>query len=101
LTERYIFLVDVGVLVKLREALVEPGRQPGVGLAEGVVGVLVIDGGVGMVVGGVETHQDVAGVGRVQEEAAEVSAALAQVLLRFKRVHGVAVFDGEHGDGRV
>jgi len=98
LAEEDVFLVDVGVLKELGEAFVEPEGQPG-GFAEHEVGVLVIDGGVGVRAFGVEAEEDVVLVGRAEEEAGEVDLAFGEVGFGFEGLEALAVFDGEDGDG--
>ncbi len=100
LAEDNVFLADVGVLVELGEAFVEPEGNKG-GFAHDVVGVLVIDGGEGMLAFGVEAEEDVVFVGGAHEEAGEVELAFGEVGFGFEGLESLAVFQGEDDDGRA
>jgi len=98
LAENDVFVVDVGVLKELGEALVEPEGQPS-GLAQHVVGVLVVDSEEGMRTVGVEAEKDIVLVGCTEKEAGEIHLAFGEVGLGLKGLESLAVFDGEDGDG--
>ena len=97
LAEADLVGVDVGVLVELGDALVEPERK--VGVARDVVRVLVIDGSVGVVAGGVETEEDVGAVVGLEEDASEVELALGEVVGGLDGLEVATVFEREDDDG--
>jgi hypothetical protein len=100
LAEEDIFVVDVGVLVELGEAFVEPERKPG-GFAHHVVGVLVVDGGEGVFAFGVEAEEDVILVGHTEEVAGEVDLAFGEVCRGFEGLKSLSVFEADDDDGRA
>ena len=79
LAEVDFLILQGGVLVELREPLVQPDRDPGVGFAQHVVGVLVVDDGEGVVAFGVEAEKDVVAIGDAKEEAGEIELVFAEV----------------------
>jgi hypothetical protein len=85
LTEENLLIVDVGVLVELGETFVEPERKPRV-FAKHDVGVLVIDGGEGMLALGIETKEDVVLVGSREEESGEIELAFSEVGSGFESI---------------
>jgi hypothetical protein len=98
LAENDVFVMDVGVLKELGEAFVEPERQLG-GLAQHVVGVLVVDGEEGMRTVGVETEKDVVLVRCAEKEAREIQLAFGEVGFGLEGLESFSVFDGEDGYG--
>ena len=97
LAEANLVGVDVGVLVELGDAFVEPEGK--VGAAGDVVRVLVVDGGVRVVAASVETDEDVDAVVALKEEAGEVELAFLEIFGGFDGLEVAAVFEGEDDDG--
>ena len=64
-----IFLVDVGVLIKLGQPFVHPQGHPLGSFAQKKVHVLVINHCIGMIALGVQAHENVVLVGRAQKKS--------------------------------
>src|SRR5882757_7088281 len=77
LTEIDVLALDVGVLKELGDAFVEPKGYPLRRAPKGEVRVLVIHGGEGVLLSGVETQQDVVLLRTGLEVAGEVEFSLS------------------------
>src|SRR6185312_10879041 len=72
LAEQDFLVLDVGVLEKLRHSLIEPDGHPLACTAELKVGVLVVDGCIGVVLLDVKAKENVVFVRSVEEVASEI-----------------------------
>jgi len=100
LAEHYILIADLGVLNEFGKSFIEPKGHPFEGIAELEVGVLVIDGRVGVLVFGVETEQNVVPVLGAEKQALEVYLTPGEINRRLERLKAFLVFDGDDDDGQ-
>src|SRR5215471_9917676 len=99
LPQLHLFFVNVGVLVKLRQSLVEPEGQPLCCFGQQQVRVLMVDDGVGVFPFGIQAHQDIVFVGGAQKKPTQLQLAFRQVGGGFQGAKVPLVADGQDNDG--
>jgi hypothetical protein len=101
LTQKNLFVANVGVLIELSVSLVKPERKP-CGLHQHEVGVLVVDGGEWVLFSfSVEPEEDVVFIRRTQKKTSKVELVFGEVGFGFERLKSFFVFQGQDDDGRA
>ena len=101
LAHQCFFFVNVGILIELRQTLVQPQRHELRRLAQKQVRVFVVDDGVRMFALCVQSHEYVVLVGSTEKQSAKLQRSPGKIFFRFERAEIFRVLYSEHDDGRA